>query len=378
MTSELRSILNGLTAARKRGDLEAIVAGMGSLVAAYPDSVVYRLRRERALVRFGLSQTFESELDQSIASLRPGVPDLETFREALSAIHFSAFGQNRVSRIEQLLAAITPALVSDTGATWEVIAAAQALLSLRRRSEFISVSERLTGAAVSAREPRTATRIQAVAKRWDAPSTRHFLAPKVFVIGLSRTGTLSTHVALERLGFLGIHWRNELTFDLIQPDDLPIYDAFSDIGITVQFEALHAQYPNARFIWTRRPIGGWAKSVRTHYQKHIGVERPEQLLDPPVALIHGGLKGRIDAAIYAHHPDWESAYRAHERRITSFFDATRRDRLLEFNVTSGDGWASLCSFLDKPTPAEAFPNLNRTHPDARRQSSEVHATVEAS
>jgi hypothetical protein len=378
MTSELRSIFEGLTVARKRGDLEAIVAGMDSLVAAYPDSVVYRLRRERALVRFGQGQTFEAVLDRAIASLQSGVPDLETFREALWAIHFSAFGQNRVGRLEQLLAAITPALVSDSAAPWEVIAAAQALLSLRRRSEFTSVSERLTGVAVSAREQRSATRIQAVARRWDAPSTRHFLAPKVFVIGLSRTGTTSTHAALERLGFLGIHWMNELTFDLIQPEDLPIYDAFSDIGISMQFEALHAQYPNARFIWTRRPIAAWGRSVRTHYQKHIGVERPEQLLDPSVALIYGGLKARIHAAVYAHYPDWESAYRAHERRITSFFDPTRRDRLLEFNVTSGDGWASLCSFLDKPTPVEVFPNLNRTHPDTRRQTDELHATVEAS
>jgi hypothetical protein len=48
----------------------------------------------------------------------------------------------------------------------------------------------------------------------------------------------------------------------------------------------------------------------------------------------------------------------HEGNVRRYF-ADKPDRLLILDVFQGDSWESLCSFLDRPVPDEAFPHLNK-------------------
>ena len=80
--------------------------------------------------------------------------------------------------------------------------------------------------------------------------------PRVFCIGLNKTGTSSFHAAMEILGLTSLHWGGPATNvavraaldegrPLLSGLD-PAFDAFSDIGLlSTHFDELDEQYPGA-------------------------------------------------------------------------------------------------------------------------------------
>ena len=175
---------------------------------------------------------------------------------------------------------------------------------------------------------------------------------KVFGIGLNKTGTISLHEALETLGLRSLHWGGPEVRKVVERaaaanrprvDDLPGYDAFSDIwDLSRRFALLAEQYPGSRFILTTRDLDGWIDSRRRHVERN---------------------RLRKAAGEYAGtfldvEPDvWAEEHRSHHEAVERFF--ADRDDLLVMRITEGDGYEALCPFLGLPDPGVPFPARHR-------------------
>jgi hypothetical protein len=179
--------------------------------------------------------------------------------------------------------------------------------------------------------------------------------PKVFGIGLMKTGTLSLHEALERLGYNGLHNGGLETMNLVQQaiDEGkpmltyldPSLEAFTDIfGITYFYFLADAQYPGSRFILTVRDLEDWLDSRRRHVEKDQQVKGADH---------EGVMNVDLDG--------WRTEYLRHEAVVRAYF-ANRPSDLLVLDITAGQGWEPLCEFLDHPVPNAPFPWKNRFLP----------------
>ncbi len=177
--------------------------------------------------------------------------------------------------------------------------------------------------------------------------------PRVFGIGLNKTGTTSLHEALSLLGYESLHWGGPAVRKLVEVsleigDPLlsrvdPHFDAFSDIlALSVNFELLDAQYPGSRFILTVRPIDDWIESRRRHVESNIRRQAAGEY--------HGGF-------VTVDEPAWRQEWTAHVERVRGYF-ADRSD-FLEVDITDNASWGPLCDLLDRPSPRVAFPWINR-------------------
>lgn len=107
-------------------------------------------------------------------------------------------------------------------------------------------------------------------KAFDAPISKHIHSkPKVFALGLSKTGTTTLNAELENiLNTTCCHWRcapkNEIWSKFKKREDLLYYDCYTDPGTKVDFKLLHAWFPNAIFLMTTRHAKVWVASMHRH------------------------------------------------------------------------------------------------------------------
>lgn len=196
------------------------------------------------------------------------------------------------------------------------------------------------------------------ASKWTDNLQPDWTEEKVFVIGLSKTGTTSMHAALKLLGYHAVHWRNQVSFALLSDEDFAVYDAFTDIPIAARFEELDAKFPNAKFIYTTRPVSSWVNSIRRHYDKDLGIQDPAGLKAHGPRSRFSGKAAGMEASLYAAHETWEDAQAFYHNRVTSHFAQRGASKCLHFSLFDGDGWPELCAFLGKPTPNRPFPHAN--------------------
>jgi hypothetical protein len=169
--------------------------------------------------------------------------------------------------------------------------------------------------------------------------------PRVFGVGLSKTGTSSLSAALNLLGYRSCHYPPLDRLSQI----LQKHDAATDTSIACCFEELDTRYPGSKFILTLRDTASWLRSAAVEFEGRPVSERWKR----EVRLrIYGVL-------------DWDPAsflraYRRHETHVLSHF-AGRLDALLVIDITSGkDRWTPLCRFLQCPVPDLPFPHENAT------------------
>ncbi len=230
------------------------------------------------------------------------------------------------------------------------------LLALERTDEFI--------AALDAVEPqlepgRNAELFRGVGRRLKAPRSAVFAESKVFGIGLSRTGTKSLNEALMILGIESAHWTNPLTFQLVGELDAYIFGGCSDLTITCNFEPLYYTYPNAKFVWTKRPLSSWQPSYERHYATLHGASRiPALRAVFSKARVHYGFAHALaEWNLYMAANDLAQAYENHATRVRHFFSDKPPGKLLELDIVGGHGWRELCQFLQVPEPTVDFPHL---------------------
>ena len=203
--------------------------------------------------------------------------------------------------------------------------------------------------------------------------------PKVFGIGLSRTGTTSLASALHEAGYKTHHALHRLLrFDRV---DVPgpgthawnaklprvdrywadAFDATTDIHASLVFEQLARLYPDAKFVLTARDPREWARAARRFFvDGPVGVwawRLSDALYDVGLMSLPADLVFRM---MYGDYPaldasQWEAAYRAHDARVDAFFARPENaGRLLRLDVTRGEGWSRLAPFLgldDARSPA---------------------------
>lgn len=185
--------------------------------------------------------------------------------------------------------------------------------------------------------------------------------PKVFCLGMSKTGTTSLHHALRVLGLRSCHHlhdgvRARTLLDKAQAEGQPLlthlpgYDAFSDMALYDYLEALDQQYPGSRWIDTRRPLEPWLRSLQSHNERRVAAGEVE-------------FRSTDDEA----QAQWVQE-RARVHQVVDNFFASRSDDLLTMDIVGGEGWEQLCPFLGKPVPKAPFPHSNQKPPRNLRAS----------
>ncbi|RYP67509.1 hypothetical protein DL771_007209 [Monosporascus sp. 5C6A] len=232
----------------------------------------------------------------------------------------------------------------------------------------------------------------------DIPSTPHIKREmEVLGMGMSRTGTASTTMALNILGYRSYHahqifqpdepdewhvecWR-EATLAKMYGNGMPYgkaefdkllrnYSAVTDVPCICFADELIQAYPNAKVILTTRDPAKWIVSYENLILKLMESDEYKwvramgcidtEFLGPYLNWIELFLR-------YWTNGDWQNrekliqAMHDHNEHIRAIVP---KERLLEWNVQ--DGWEPLCKFLGKPVPSVPFPHVNKGDNDAPR------------
>jgi hypothetical protein len=182
---------------------------------------------------------------------------------------------------------------------------------------------------------------------------------KVFVIGLSKTGTTSLTSALEILGYRALH-NPEKMLELadgelrFRVEDAADWDALSDIPVAAFFEDLDAAYPGSRFILTTRGEESWLRSCENHFDPLVF--RPNRIVEALVQRVYGTTSFDRER--------FRVALRDYLARVSRHFEHRPGD-LLRIDTATPDKWKELASFLDRPVPSTPYPHDNRATPVPR-------------
>jgi hypothetical protein len=188
--------------------------------------------------------------------------------------------------------------------------------------------------------------------------------PKVFGLGLSRTGTRSLTAALHVLGFDTVHYPTDAsTLETLVRGDarfplLEHYDGITDITVAPYFEDLDRAYPGSKFILTVRDEASWLRSCRNHWMDRSAYEPGEG----EEHRIHMEIRRFLRAAVYASYEFDEArfvrAYRRHVDTVLRYF-AGRPQDLLVLDICGGEGYEKLAPFLGVPIPSQPFPHKGK-------------------
>jgi hypothetical protein len=179
--------------------------------------------------------------------------------------------------------------------------------------------------------------------------------PKVFGIGLNKTGTTTLAACLKILGYdrqcgyshdLLEQYRSgnlELIFAT-----LDAHDSFEDWPYPLMYREIFARYgKTARYVLTKRSSADkWLSSLKRHSLR-TDPDRYSRQLVYGYHYPHGFEAEHI--AIYTS---------PNEGVVDFFQERTASDVLLEICWEQGDGWQELCQFLKLPVPACPFPHEN--------------------
>lgn len=187
---------------------------------------------------------------------------------------------------------------------------------------------------------------------WQVPAPPEPGGPKVFCLGLTKTGTSTLAEALEMLGVRCFHWGGPAAYhavlDALRAGELLTAglpggcDGYADVGTLVErFRLVDLQHPGSRFILTVRDEDAWIDSRRRH------VERNRR--DRAIGRYRGNNLEVDEAA-------WRASWHAHLTSVREYFAG--REDLLELDLTSSPGWEELASFLGTEAPEVAFPAAN--------------------
>ena len=178
--------------------------------------------------------------------------------------------------------------------------------------------------------------------------------PKIFGLGLSRTGTTSLHAALVLLGKASCHYpavaaRHWLAGQY-ESDPLSEVEACVDLPTPVFFRELDRAYPGSRFILTVRDEGQWLESVG-RFLGGTAPSGPRTILRDMIRVATYGMAG-------FHAERFREVFRQHRRAVEDYF-ADRPETLLVMDISAGDGWEALCRFLGiGEQPCRPFPRLD--------------------
>lgn len=170
--------------------------------------------------------------------------------------------------------------------------------------------------------------------------------PKIFGIGLAKTGTTSLNDAFAILGIASIGCPASIAA-------INRFDAATDGIVADRFEELDRTFPNSKFIYTVRDPQSWIDSyTRYHGRKQSPMPG------------HETMRNRLYGTSGVDKQTLLDAYQRHEQRVREYFRDRPQD-LLELNICGGQAnWETLCTFLGKPVPEVPFPASNEKFTDS--------------
>ncbi len=179
--------------------------------------------------------------------------------------------------------------------------------------------------------------------------------PKVFGIGLSKTGTSSLAQALQRLGFgtkdcMGVTRYVAGDLSSIDMDTVHAYEALTDTPIPSFYRELDRRFPGSKFILTVRDRDGWLQSCRKQFNERFAAKQTDA---------HKRLFEDLYGTDVFDEQRFAAGYQRFVASATEYFNDRPQD-LLIMNVAAGDGWETLCPFLGRPIPDTPFPKANVT------------------
>ena len=212
--------------------------------------------------------------------------------------------------------------------------------------------------------------------------------PKVFGLGLSRTGTRSLTAALHLLGWDTVHYPvDRAALEAMMRGDVKFphldrYDGMTDITVSPYYEDLDKAYPGSKFVLTVRDEEGWLKSCENHWASRPAFQEappPGKDVSPEEHLTHMEIRRFLRAAVYAsydYQPDrFRRAYRRHVEDVKAYFK-DRPDDLLVIAIAQGEGFEKLAPFLGVAAPNQPFPHKGKRL--SERMAAQAKAANEAS
>ena len=191
------------------------------------------------------------------------------------------------------------------------------------------------------------------------------MALKVIGSGLGRTGTLSTKLALQQIGFGPCHHMAEV---FMHPESVPLWveagrgnpdwDAIFDGYVSMvdhpgcaYWRELMDYYPDAKVLHTVRDPDKWFDSTQATIFSEANMGRIRQgpmgeFFDQLQAFYDGDMHDRAFMTGF---------FRRHTEQVVA---TVPKDRLLVFEVAQG--WEPLCEFLAVPVPDTPYPRENTT------------------
>jgi len=179
--------------------------------------------------------------------------------------------------------------------------------------------------------------------------------PKIFGIGLSKTGTTSLAHALEILGYKtrdypGITQYRASDLSSVDLNMVDAHDALTDTPIPSFYRELDRKYPNSKFILTIRDSEGWLTSCKKQFNEKLAAKQNEA---------HNQLFMDLYGCTVFDEQKFLDGYEKFVNGVLEHFKDRPQD-LLVINVTAGEGWEKLCPFLGRPIPDVPFPKANVT------------------
>jgi hypothetical protein len=169
--------------------------------------------------------------------------------------------------------------------------------------------------------------------------------PKIFDIGLAKTGTTSLNDAFAILGIASIGCPTSI-------GSIKRFEAATDGIVADRFEELDRVFPGSKFIYTVRDPDSWLRS----YTRYRGRKLPASEAHTEKVRRLYGTTGTDPQTLL-------DAYQRHDRHVMEYFRNRPQD-LLIMNICGGEAdWESLCAFLDRPIPDVAFPSSNERFTD---------------
>ena len=204
-------------------------------------------------------------------------------------------------------------------------------------------------------------------------------SPKIFCIGLNKTGTTTVERVLKDFGYaLGDQVEGELLMEAWYQRDFKriikfckTAEAFQDIPFSLPytFQHLDVAFKDAKFILSRRNSAEeWYNSLtRFHSKLWADGERIPTIEDLKNAEYRApNYTYTANRYIYdtPENDPYNKAillefYKQHNQAVKAYF-RSRPEKLLIINVSVSSDYVKLCQFLDQPVNAEDFPWKNKT------------------
>ena len=178
---------------------------------------------------------------------------------------------------------------------------------------------------------------------------------KILGLGMPRTGTASLCEALRILGYNAIHHAPE-RIDLDTVNDETFIGLYDDVDAVLDMPAAYFanEISSERYILTVRDTDQWWESIKHHTNK----------IRTSSNIAHVRYTDRLHQLVFGTAEPHEFLWRiAYDRWYSKLGPLTRGSgNGLVMDITDGDGWEKLCTFIDKPIPDQPFPWKNKKAP----------------